>query len=170
VLRQPRRITLCFFQDLLAKQMRPYLAVAVGGAVYQDRDRGLRFEGVATLSNNGMTPAHKIRNRGQAMILPHPLPIDFAFPLPGEPDGGPVLNPRESYVLRAVVDDFVPDNEVAAIKNADGRALYVWGTVSFKDELGISHETKYCHYYIWTGQGEKEVPNGFYHRQHNEAT
>lgn len=158
------------FQQLLAKQARAYIAVLVGGAIYQDRDKSLRFEGVSMLVNSGITPAHRVRHQAQAAILPHPLPSDFEFPLPAEPDGGPILNPREQYSFRAVVSDYVADDEVATIKLGAGKALYVWGVVNYDDSFGQSHLTRFCHAYLWFGAGENERPQGYYDRRHNEAT
>lgn len=158
------------FQQMLAKQARAYVAVLTGGAIYQDRDKHLQFEGGSVLVNSGMTPAHRVRHRAQAAILPHPLPEDFAFPLPAEPGGGPILNPREQYTFRTIVTDYVPDEEVSAIKLGSGKALYVWGVVAYEDAFGQSHLTHFCHTFLWFGAGEDERAQGYYDRRHNEAT
>jgi hypothetical protein len=158
------------FQQMLAKQARAYIAVLVGGAIYQERDKHLRFEGGSVLVNSGMTPAHRVRHRAQAAIMSHPLPADFDFPLPAEPDGGPILNPREQYNFRTLIADYVPDEEVPAIKLGDGKALYVWGVVAYDDAFGQPHETRFCHTFLWFGTGESERPQGYYDRRHNEAT
>jgi hypothetical protein len=159
------------FQQLLAKQARAYVAVLVSGAIYQEREKGLRFEGRAGLVNSGMTPAHRVRHQARAAILPRPLPADFEFQLPAEPDGGPILNPRETYeIATTLLGDFVPDEEVPLIKRSEGKALYVWGVVSYDDAFGEAHQTRFCHMWVWYGSGEHERSKGYYDFRHNDAT
>lgn len=63
-----------------AKQLRAYLTVIIGTAIYQDREDGKVFEGKVLLVNNGFTPARNIRHWSKAGILPFPLPDDFTLP------------------------------------------------------------------------------------------
>jgi hypothetical protein len=159
------------FQQMLAKQARAYGAVLVGGATYQERNKNIRFAAGSVLVNSGMTPAHRVRHRARAAIMPHPLPDDFDFPLPDETDGGPILNPREQYTFQTLVPDYVPDEDVAAIKLTNGKALYAWGEVAYDDAFGESHKTKFCHTFAWFGTNpDGTPPTGYYDRRHNEAT
>lgn len=158
------------FQQLLAKQARAYVAVLVNGALYQESGKGLKFEARATITNSGMTPAHRLRHQARVAILPHPLPEDFDFALPAEPDAGPILNPREANEISNVLEDFVPDADVPTIMIAASKALYHWGIVSYDDAFGEVHRTRFCHFYIWYGTEENARPKGYYNRQHNDAT
>jgi hypothetical protein len=43
------------------KELRAYVSVVVGSAVYQEREKNLRFEGKPLMVNTGRTPAYKSR-------------------------------------------------------------------------------------------------------------
>src|SRR5262249_20928665 len=47
-------------------QLRAYLSVVIGTAVYQERDKNLRFEAKPTIVNTGQTPAYNVRYRIKA--------------------------------------------------------------------------------------------------------
>lgn len=119
-------------------------------AVYQDRDKNLRFEGKPLLRNAGHTPAYRVSHTCRAGILPVPLPDDFDFPQPlqATPAGG-VIGPGHTRILSAIVEELVPDDEVDAIKSGSGRALYVWGRVTYEDAFGESRYTNYCQALTW---------------------
>ncbi|MDB0544568.1 hypothetical protein LBW62_25345, partial [Ralstonia solanacearum] len=57
--------------------------------------------------------------------------------------------PGQSRILSAIVEDFVPDDEVDAIKSGSARALYVWGRVTYEDAFGESRYTNYCQALTW---------------------
>jgi hypothetical protein len=156
----------------LNKQMRAYLTVIIGLAVYQDREKGLKFEGKPTMMNTGLTPAKKVVYHAKADILPMILPEDFDFPLPKKATvtGGSVIGAHQSNIMSAIVDDFVPDQDVEAIKSGSGKSvLYCRGMVTYEDVFGESHETKFCQTLTWL-RDEKQTIFGCYCPRHNDAT
>lgn len=158
-------------------QMRAYVGVNIGGGVYQERARDLKFAGRPAMLNYGATPAYKVRYRIRADILPVPLRDDFDFPLPEEWQGGAPLQPHQSFDMNGVANDFVDDSDVLDIKRArNGRGLCVWGVITYEDVSGKSHYTKFSQIITWfswhdqyTGREEERV-YGFFTPQHNEAT
>lgn len=142
---------------------RAYLVVSIGTAIYQERRLGqadLRFEARPFIVNNGNTPAKKVISRIVADILPLPLPRDFAFPLPEAPLAkGNFVGPRQQIYSAGTVDRYVPDNEVPAIKEAVGQALYVWGLITYEDIFGTEHFTRFGHVMQWYPDG---AVHGFY--------
>jgi len=133
--------------------MRAYLTVVVGTAIHQERREGqsdLKFEAKPNLVNTGNTPARKVRIRRTAEILPFPPPENFEFPVPDDPDeGDATVGAHLTYILSAMAKDFVPDNEVQAIKEGNGKCLHVWGLVTYEDIFGDPHTTKFAQRLFW---------------------
>src|SRR5260221_484977 len=75
----------------IGQQMRAYICVVIGSAVYQERAKNLKFQAVPSVVNAGLTPAHKVSFRADAAILPIPLPENFTFPLPDIAQGTSVF-------------------------------------------------------------------------------
>jgi hypothetical protein len=151
--------------------MRAYLTVIVGTPIYQQRRPGqsdLKFEGRPHLVNTGNTQARKVRIRIKGAILPSPLPDDFVFPLPEEVagTGDATVAAHQMYIMSGIVEDFVPDAEVASIKEGVGRCLYVWGLVTYEDIFGDRHTTRFGQQITW-------LPNnqafGYYVPGENDA-
>jgi hypothetical protein len=159
--------------ELLRMQMRAYITVVISGAIYQEREKNIRFEGKPILLNTGHTPAKKVAYRAKAGILPVSLPDDFDFPLPKQnvaATGGAVVGSQNSMILSAMVDDFVPDQDVDSIKSCSGpKILYCWGVVNYEDVFGEAHETKFCQM-LWWLKDEKQTVFGLYCPRHNDAT
>jgi hypothetical protein len=151
-----------------AQQLRAYICVAVGGAFYQERAKNLKFIAQTLLINTGNTPAHKLGFRVKAAVLPVPLPEDFSFPLSSTTAGSMVVGPgpQQGITLTAMVDDFVPDQDVDAIKIADGRALYIWGIIEYEDVFKQQQTTRFCQLLHWIG----DRVMGTYIPRHNDAT
>ena len=157
-------------KERTAQQMRAYLTVVIGSGCYQERDKNLKFAGHPTLINAGHTPARKVGYRASADILPIDLPEDFTFPLPAKTIGASVIGPQQSNVMLAVVERFVPDQDVELIKSGKGgTALCVWGVVTYEDFFGEPHQTKFCQMLTWLPD-EKQTIFGFYNARHNDAT
>lgn len=152
--------------------MRAYVSVVIGAGTFQERNRvgqaDLMFDGKVQVVNTGNTPARKVRIRKNAAILLNPIPDNFAFPLSDESQDTAYASiaPHRDYIVTAVVPDFVPDGEVAAIKEMNGKALCVWGVITYEDVFGETHTTKFGQQIGW-------LPNqtiyGFYIGGHNEA-
>ena len=152
--------------------MRAYLTVSIGTALYQER-RGpgqtdLKFEGRPNLLNTGNTPARKVRIRTAADILPIPIPETFQFSLPDESeikDAG-IVGAHQTYILAGTVKDFVPDSEVAVIKEGSRKALCVWGLITYEDIFGVNHKTRFAQWLTWYPNG---TVFGYYIPGQNDA-
>jgi len=153
------------FSERGQMQMRAYMCSAIGSGVYQDRAKGLKFQASVAMVNAGATPAHNVRFKTRADILPIPLPNNFAFPLPDEWGGGSLLGPHQQINVNPIVQDFCDDSEVDKIKTAQSKALYAWGIVEYRDVFGETHHTRFCQIYTF-------LPDkvwGYFTPQHNDA-
>ncbi len=151
------------------KQMRAYICVVIGSALYQERAKNIKFQAIPSIVNAGLTPAHKVSFQADAAILPVPLPEDFAFPLPDTTSGTSVIGPRQNITVSPDVKDFVDDTEVEGIKSGhQGKGLYTWGIFTYEDIFGNPQYTKFCHLYTWLGDGKTTW--GYYAKHHNEAS
>lgn len=154
-----------------AQQMRAYLSVTTGIAIYQDRARNLRFEAKPVLTNAGHTPARRLAYWAKADVLPFPLPDNFVLPVGHPPEQRSVdLAPHQTVELNATVDGFYEDASVPVIKRGVERRLYVWGVVSYVDVFGEDHHTQFAQSYAWLGPENSESILGTYLFRHNEAT
>jgi hypothetical protein len=153
-------------QEGNAALVRAYISVVVGGANYQDRQEGIKFEGKPTLVNTGSTPANNVRIRISAQIIPSNEADQFPYPIPEDiAKASAVAAPHQSYILNAVINDFVPDTEVADIKQGNDKALTVWGIVTYDDIFGESHTTKFAQWLFWY---PNNVMYGLYIPGHND--
>jgi hypothetical protein len=154
---------------------RAYLTVIVNSAVFQER--GLpgqgdkKFQGIPKLLNTGITTARRIRIRINAGILPVPIPIDFTFPPRNtpevEPQGFLSLGAHQNAdLMGGIVDDFVPDGNVARIKEGAPESLCVWGVVTYEDIFGNSHTTKFGQQLYWW---PNQTIRGFYIPGQNDS-
>ncbi len=151
------------------QQMRAYLCVVIGSAVYQDKANNLKFQALPSIVNAGLTPAHKVSFSANAAILPIPLPADFAFPLPAPTSGTSVIGPRQNITVSPIVEDFCDDSEIEGIKHAaQGKALYAWGIFTYEDIFGNPQYTKFCQIYTWLQDGKTTW--GYYADRHNDAS
>ncbi|MBO9545249.1 hypothetical protein [Caulobacter sp.] len=156
-------------------QLRAYVAVLIGDAIYQD-GKGLRFEARPALMNTGHTPARNLRWRIRAAILPVPLPKDFRFPLGPHREGNALLPPGHTFSISAVIDGFVDESEIENIKKNHGKALYVWGCLSYQDLFKRTHRTTFAQQLWWRKAGKPEesgaipeIIQGWYLSEHNKA-
>lgn len=133
-----------------AAVLRAYISVVIGNAIYQERQDNIRFEGKPSMVNTGSTPARNVRIRIAAEIVPVSETEKFAYSLPEEvAEASAVAAPHQTYTLGATVKGFVPDAEVAAIKQGQGKALTVWGVVTYDDIFSESHTTKFAQWLFW---------------------
>jgi hypothetical protein len=152
------------------QELRAYLSVSIGGGSYQDRFKGIKFEVRPLLINSGHTPAHNVTYWAKAAILPLPLSDNFQFPsIENIIKSSYVLGPNQSLILNAMVDDYVPDEEVENIKLGKDKSPYIWGSVSYTDVFGVSHTTNFCHCLTWNGPAENPIV-GYYDKRYNDAT
>jgi hypothetical protein len=156
----------------LAKQMRAYVSVKTGTAIYQDET--LRFQYDPVISNSGLTPAYNISYKISTDVLPTDLPPDHEFVFYGQArENDAFLAPRESFFLSGVLRHRFPDAEVEEIMHGEGRRLFCWGEVTYDDIYGASWKTRFCHtvsFYRY-GSGPKDARVTIqYHPTHNNAT
>jgi hypothetical protein len=131
-------------------ELRAYLSVVVGGAVYQERARGLKFEAKPVILNNGKTPAYNVRYRARAEVLTDSVSKTFVFTAPPDtPHSQASIGPQENRILSAVLDHFVADNEIQDIKSGNGKALWVWGIVHYDDVFKCPRFTQFCQRLAW---------------------
>ncbi len=151
-------------------QMRAYLAVAVGGATYQEREKGLYFEARPALINTGHTPAHQVKWRIYGAVLPFPLPADLKYILPSPTAGGRsgyVINPQQNFEMTFTLPGFVPDDDVSKIMVTDGKGFLVWGAVSYRDAFDGKHRTTFCFIQRWLGPDK--IIKGVFIPPHNRS-
>jgi len=134
--------------------MRAYLTVLIGDALWQERRVGqddLKFEAKPNIVNTGSTPARKLRIRIRADILPIPIPATFDFPLPPADDSyfAGSIGAHQTSSTGSVINYFVPDAEVASIKEGMTKALCVWGNITYEDIFGNPHYTKFGQWLTW---------------------
>lgn len=154
----------------LKQQMRAYVTTGIGGAVYQERDKNTKFVATVLFINNGLTPARQVRHKSKAAVLSNPLPPGFDYPLAGGFIGETIMAPRQSSSVHVVLDDFIDDSDVASVKSAKGKGLYVWGRIEYEDISGDSHYTIYCHLLYWITDGKDEKVWGTYISGHNDGS
>jgi|SRR5436309_15228673 len=149
--------------------MRAYLCVVIGTAIYQEREKNLKFQAIPSIVNAGLTPAHKVSFRASAAILPHPLPAGFTFPLPATTSGTSVIGPRQNITVSPAVEDFCDDSEIEGIKTGtQGKLLYTCGVFTYEDIFGNPQFTRFCQIYTWLADGKTTW--GYYADRHNDAT
>jgi hypothetical protein len=153
-------------RERTAMQMRAYVAVVIGSAVYQERDRQLRFEAKPVMINTGHTPAHNVRFQACSAILPIPVPDDFVYE-PSDERGGAPLNPNQTFIMSAIVPGYVEDAEIEAIKRGTGKALVVWGIVTYRDVFGENHQTRFAHTITWLRDDSNIL--GYFNTHHNDT-
>jgi hypothetical protein len=67
----------------------------------------------------------------------------------------------------SIEDRFYSIEEVIEIMLRGGYALYVYGTVFYKDTFGEMRETEFCYHFVW---GSKGIPMWMHHSEHTKAT
>jgi hypothetical protein len=104
----------------------------------------------------GTCPVHArkvlpyVRVRITAQIVPTAKAETFTYTLPEEIAKAPaVAAPHQTYILSAMVKDFVSDADIPIIKQGGGKALTVWGVVTYDDIFGQSHTTKFAQWLFW---------------------
>lgn len=154
-------------------QLRAYVSVIIGTATYQDRGKNLRFEGKPVLVNSGQTPAREVTYAAKAAILAVPLPEDFVLTLSTPPKTGRGMIPaHQDRTLSAVVDDYIPDDDVPKVMRAVEWGLYVWGVVTYEDAFQEKRRTEFCHLLTFrpNNAGDGHIVDGQYIADRNTAT
>ena len=163
---------------------RAYLSVAFNRGTYQDDH--LRFEGQATVINQGTTPAYDVTFAAACRIVPYP-PDDFDFPLA---DGdvatsnsliAPHAPPK---LITRHVAERVPQEEVDSIRHLGPntrRCVVMYGIVNYRDAFAEARYTKFGFVIHWIrfapgqemderGNPKPEPAMSADTARHNEAT
>jgi len=150
--------------------MRAYLTVLINQGVYQEKDKGLKFEVKPVLINSGQTPAHNVTYRAKA-VFPHPLPDSVVLEPPEHTlRSALVLGPQQNIVMNAIVDKVFDDDVAEAIKLGKEMRVYIWGTATYSDAFEVNHHTNFCHSICWLVLPDgKFLVTGNYAARHNDA-
>jgi hypothetical protein len=136
------------------RQLRAYLSVVIGGAVYQDPAVPLKFEAKPLIKNNGQTPAYNVRYRIKAEIISDTAAKNYTFDTPPDiPKSQSSIGPGEDRLMSAILGYTVPMPDIQVIKDGQGKALWVWGIVHYDDVFGKPRFTQFCQRLAW-------MPNG----------
>jgi len=131
------------------------------------------FQGNVRIDNKGSTPAYKVRFNVAADILPVPLPDTFTFPLPDTIPHGSLteIGPGLSRVSDAVVPGLHKQDDanwftVGQGPDGQGRAIYMWGKITYEDAFGTARYTRFAFHCI---QINTEVWKSSDCSRHNES-
>jgi hypothetical protein len=153
--------------------MRAYLTVNIGGGSYQETNRvgqiDVKFGVSPTVANTGNTPARRVRIRTKAALFPSILPDNFSYDDLGPETETPyaTVAAHQSYTIHALLDDVVPDADVARIKVGDGQHLHAWGTITYEDIFGDLHTTKFGQWIVFIPPNNQVL--GWYTPGQNDA-
>lgn len=140
-------------RERTAAQLRPYVVVARVTATCLRTPLGARFIASPRIRNTGATPALRLGHRSMFGLRDAPLPDRSHLPLDLQSEirvRMTVASGQEIDIHPGSADELVPDDYVAAIKTASGRALYVWGIIYYEDIFGVKHETSFAQQIFWT--------------------
>jgi hypothetical protein len=138
--------SLTVFKDSNVRQWRAYATMGLGGVVPQDKATGYRFEVRMSLNNVGLTPAYKLKTYARLVVLPSPVPDNLQLPIPdliAIDIPGDTVGPHQQFVVSAVADRILSDDEVNAVSNTLTQRLYVFGRVTYEDNFGIGRTTNF---------------------------
>lgn len=155
-------------RETAKRQLRAYIEVIVGDAMWQEREKGYRFGALPIIRNSGQTPAYKLRFVAKAGILPSDLTKDYFLSEVGDEVGETMLGINQPMTMHAKVDDFVHDGDVQSTKDGEReKCLYTWGMIRYVDCFGDEHFTRFCHRLKWLPDGGKVY--GYYVPGRNDA-
>jgi hypothetical protein len=150
------------------KQMRAYLSFITGNCFPQDREKGNKYQIRIFVKNTGFTPAHAVHVRFKTKIFPYPLPEDADLSLPNRPiseEAGYIAAAQQSYYT-AWLDEIIDDETIKEIKTLNGKGLYVYGNVQYKDVWGNAWYTNFLHLSLWD---RADIYNTLNMSRHNDA-
>jgi hypothetical protein len=152
-------------------QYRPYVSVLLGTAHYQDVATNYMFAALPRFANSGATPARDVRFRASAAVLPFPLPRDIKLWLPPQEPGRNLIAPHTESTPTIVTKQLFAPEEIRPIMfRNDGRCLYVWGVVTYRDSFKNMYRTTFLHQMHWHMKPDGElIVTGMYLGQHNRA-
>jgi hypothetical protein len=156
-------------------QLRAHLSVLIGGAKFQERARGLRFEVSPKMLNTGHTAASNVKWKIGIAVVDKKDEATFRFPLRREKQkGSAILGAHQDAFMPVVLSGYVPDQDVSVIKEGVVKGLYVWGYVVYEDIFSRVHRTVFAQQIYWDRSSEPdqnwvypEFIMGWYLSKHN---
>src|ERR1700688_3310189 len=113
----------------------------------------------------------KVTYRANAAVYPFPLPDSVTLKPPEDTfRASLVLGPQQNIVLNAMVETMFDDEIAEEIKRGKDQRVYIWGTVTYTDAFGETHQTNFCHSIFWMYFEGNEMLGGNYTNRHNDAT
>jgi len=154
------------------KELRAYLSVEMGSAIYQEIGNDKYFEARPTLVNSGKTPAKRLSYVARSEILQWPLNASFKLPLlVAQRDHKIMLAPGNPLIMNAFPDQWTLDAHVKDVMRANGKALYIWGVIRFFDVFDQMQLLNFCLAYHWyEGADGNEILGCTYIDGRNDAT
>jgi hypothetical protein len=144
-------------RSVFTKQLRAYLIPLLGAHIAEDATKNYKHEIQVVIKNGGATPAHAIRAIFRIRVLPIPLPADADLDIPEILDDGAdsygFLTSQDTFYVRAWLDDYLSDEDNTAIKTQQGKALYAFGVIRYKDIFDEERQTKFCKMIGWLSSG-----------------
>jgi hypothetical protein len=150
-------------------QMRAYVVVLIGTGTVQDRSRNIKFSVAPAINNIGNTSAHRLRYKVSAAVEPNPLPDKFRFTLPKEWKESATLVPRNLVTINTLIDGYIDDKEIEDIRIGNGKGLFAWGVLIFKDEFKITRRVTFAQQIVFEEVDGKTMVRGFYLPKHNRS-
>jgi hypothetical protein len=142
---------------VFSRQLRAYLVPQLLAYVAQATEQNNRLEIRVLIKNGGSTPAHAIRAVFHIEIMPVPLPgdIDLGLPQAAAPavETYGFLVAQDTFYMRAWLQNFLSDDEIAEIKAQQTRALYAYGVVHYRDVFDEEHTAHFCKAVGWDSAG-----------------
>ncbi len=136
--------------------IRAYLTVVTHRAFYQEKggpgQEDKKWQGIPKLLNTGLTAARKVQIHITSGILPNPIPANQVFPIrePAQPEPDQTVGAHQgAEMVGGMTNEVVPDHEVAATKEGNGKCLCVWGVVRYEDIFGDAHTTHFGQQLFW---------------------
>jgi hypothetical protein len=124
------------------RQLRAYVSGRPNFIFSFDKTKVIRVS--FNLLNVGVTPAHKVRHRGNVVIAPNPIVAGFALPeLTSSLSAPLVLFPNLQFNGFIAAESVLNEAQIAQI--IEGTAsIYVYGEVFYEDIFGTERTARFC--------------------------
>jgi hypothetical protein len=108
-----------------------------------DGEHGFVYELWPKFRNDGQTPAYDVRGVGRVAVFPVPPPDDCDLSLPEElPVLTGVLGAGQPRSMQLVSPE-LNGEEIVAIGSDQGKRLFIFGLITYRDIFGNSHQIRF---------------------------
>ena len=160
------KATVAQMKDTAERQLRPYVVVRPGKVYMQNREAGLPLKWAPEILNTGQTPAYDLKCAVRLEFREFPLPVGSTFDVSvSEHDSQGTLGAGERMDTPIPAGRMLTDDELRGVKSRQGVAMYVYGSVTYRDTFDDTHHTNFCYYAAWDGANVR----GEMSKQHNDA-